>query len=220
MSPKYIRRFRNKRGFGVHSPFAFNLITQVMRGKLTYGNVNQLDEAIEFVCNKSGKHINKKKFHILCKIINHLQPKYVLEIGSYYGLSTIAIAQTDSNPHISLLIQRKGDVEYINHHINRAKISNIQIIDNIPLASDNRKFEFIYLHGAIAGKTLLETIQIARSISTHNGVILIDRLTQSQELRNEWKDVLRSGVAQMIIDQKKHALLFLDTALNRKNYFI
>lgn len=220
MSPKYIHRFRNKRGFGVHSPFAFNLITQVMRGKLPYGNVNQLDEAIEYVCDKSGKHINKKKFHILCKIINHLQPKYVLEIGSYYGLSTIALAQSECKPQLSLLTHRKGDIEYLNHHMKSAHLSNIELLESMPLSSEPKRFDFIYLHGAVAGKTILETIQLARSISTPNGVILIDRLTQSEEARNEWKEVLRSGVAQMIIDQKKRALIFLDTTLNRKNYFI
>lgn len=88
---KHAVRFRHKRGFGVHSPFMFNLIRNVIRDKekqFTY------PEALE----KAGllRHREKKVFRLLSRLIRYLKVRYVVCIGYNADLLTEYLAQTDA----------------------------------------------------------------------------------------------------------------------------
>ncbi|MDL2231640.1 hypothetical protein LJB85_02750 [Porphyromonadaceae bacterium OttesenSCG-928-L07] len=73
---KHAVRFRHKRGFGVHSPFVFNLITRVIRdrkGKFVY------PEHAENAMHISRR--SRKFYRLLYRLITHLGVKRVLCIG-------------------------------------------------------------------------------------------------------------------------------------------
>ena len=87
---KHAVRFRHKRGFGVHSPFMFNLILNVIRDKekqFTY------PEALE----RAGllRHREKKVFRLLSRLIRYLKVQYVICIGYNADLLTEYLALTD-----------------------------------------------------------------------------------------------------------------------------
>lgn len=69
-------RFRHKRGFGVHSPFMFNLILNVIRDK---GKQFAYPESLE----KEGKlgHREKKVFRLLSRLIRYLDVRRVACYG-------------------------------------------------------------------------------------------------------------------------------------------
>lgn len=78
---KHAVRFRNKRGYGVHSPFMFNLILNVIRDKeklFTY------PEALE----KSGglSQREKKVFRLLSRLIRYLKASRVVCLGYNAGV--------------------------------------------------------------------------------------------------------------------------------------
>lgn len=194
MSPKYIRRFRNKRGFGVHSPFAFDLITSVLRRPLTEETAQRMHNCTGEQSRLKRLIPNRRKNQMLVNLLNHLQPTRVLVMGSPETAFTQLLTLSDLNPTVE-----------------RFPIQ----VECMP-----EPFEFIYLNGVVPGKSLRDSILTARSLGSPNAVLLIDRLDESKEQRKAWKEILNGTLAQMIIDQKSQAFLFFDQGLNRKNYFI
>lgn len=218
MLPSYIKRFRNKRGFGVHSPFAFHLITEIIREKYPFYKFEVIDEAIQKFCEQENKHITTKKFHILFRLINHLHSSRVLEIGSYYGLSTLSMSLCGAEKSIEVLPLKDRDFGRIETLTSQYNLRNIKILPDE--AAITGSFDFIYIHAPIPGMTLFETYKRIKSFAKEDGVILIDRIRKDKEAKKEWKQILKYEAPQMVIDQEKRALLFLDKRLNPKSYMI
>ncbi len=106
---KHVIRFRHKRGYGVHSPFMFNLILNVIRDKekqFVY------PEALE----KSGmlKAREKKVFRLLSRLIRYLQVHRVVCLGCYADLLTEYLSQVYREATIqSNLPDQLGQADFI-----------------------------------------------------------------------------------------------------------
>lgn len=218
MLPSYIKRLRNKRGFGVHSPFAFHLITEIIREKYPFYKFEVIDEAVQLFCEQENRHITTKKFHILFRLINHLHSNRVLEIGSYYGLSSLSMALCGAEKSIEVLPLKERDFSRIDTFINKYGLNNIQLLHG-PEKIEGY-YDFIYIHAPLADMTLLETYKRIKRYAKEDGVILIDRISKDRQTKREWKQILKYEAPQMVIDQEKRALLFLDKRLNPKSYMI
>lgn len=122
-SLKYFRYFlfaKHKRGHGIHSPFIYNLISEVLNNKGGYEDLKQVTDAhnkyikstrfIEFEDLGAGSNyykpkkltlgkiirrssIDKKYGKLIYNLIKYFKPANILEIGSSVGISSAYIAQ-------------------------------------------------------------------------------------------------------------------------------
>jgi predicted O-methyltransferase YrrM len=149
---------RNSKGFGIHSPYIFHLVTEIIHDFIPfycYGSIekerqnllsnNTLIEVNDF---GSGSHINKqtqkkvcdiakhslkpkKQAQLLFRLVNHFQSKNILEIGSSLGITTSYLASVSSK---SKLITLEGCPE--TSKIAQHTFSNLQL-KNITLNTGN-----------------------------------------------------------------------------------
>lgn len=80
-------RFRYRRGYGVHSPSDFFLITFVIYEKLpyyAYASLHQLRNQVA-----SLPHYREKVDKLLLRLANYLHPSVLFEVGTGGGLSTL-----------------------------------------------------------------------------------------------------------------------------------
>lgn len=70
----WLARFRHRRGYGVHSPFAFRFITDVIYERTPFYAYKELDKALPF--SKRFRH--RKGLHLLLRLANHLQPETIV----------------------------------------------------------------------------------------------------------------------------------------------
>ena len=83
---KNFRKIRHRKGFGVHSPFAYNLITKVIEETYSYYAYQQIEEVWHTrVCNQltqddfqRRKPVSKKYGHLLFRMVNRFRPNMVL----------------------------------------------------------------------------------------------------------------------------------------------
>ena len=67
----WLRRFRKRRGYGVHSPFAYQFLQQVVFERLPFYAQKGLDKKLNW-CEKARK---KKVCHLLFRLSNYVQPE-------------------------------------------------------------------------------------------------------------------------------------------------
>lgn len=83
-------RFRHRRGYGVHSPSDFFLITFVIYEQwpfYAYSVLHGLRKRVEHL-----PHYREKVDKLLLRLVNYLQPSHLFEIGTGSGLSTCYMA--------------------------------------------------------------------------------------------------------------------------------
>lgn len=70
----WLARFRHRKGYGVHSPFAFRFITDVIYERHPFYAYKELDRALPF----PKRFRQRKGLHLMLRLANHLQPSTIL----------------------------------------------------------------------------------------------------------------------------------------------
>ena len=81
----WLSRFRNRCGYGVHSPFAFNFITNVIYERLPYYAYSTLPmQERELARHNKGKMFfreSRKVSRLLFRLVNMAQPHVIVHVG-------------------------------------------------------------------------------------------------------------------------------------------
>ena len=94
-------RYKRSKGFGVHSPFAFYFIINVLRERLPYYAYTNIELRRNMALNLSARisrHrrvISIKNAKMLFRIACYFTPETILQIGTTYGVSTTAILDVE-----------------------------------------------------------------------------------------------------------------------------
>ncbi len=119
----WLRRFRHRRGYGVHSPFAFNFITYVINNKTSYYAYEEL-AALNKVYRKNSTKDPRlaaaKKDKFLFRLVNYAQPANLIAIGP--GLALLYMAKAKQTPYYAIestTEQLKSREAFLKKHIPR-----------------------------------------------------------------------------------------------------
>ena len=86
----WLKRFRFRRGYGVHSPFAYRLITDVVYERHPYYAYREL-KALRSLSKHSSTYAERVD-KLLFRLVNRFAPQRVLEVGTGSGLSLCYLA--------------------------------------------------------------------------------------------------------------------------------
>jgi hypothetical protein len=78
----WLSRFRYRCGYGVHSPFAFSLITDVIYEKMPYYAYSSLKKEQKKMIRERGWTKGSQKVNrFLFRLVNRVQPDTIIEVG-------------------------------------------------------------------------------------------------------------------------------------------
>ena len=103
----WCRRFRHRCGYGVHSPSDFFFITFVIYERLpfyAYAPLHHLRRVVAFL-----PHYREKVDKFLFRLINHLRPSVVWEVGTGSGISTRYMAEANTGMQIYTFSEQSED---------------------------------------------------------------------------------------------------------------
>lgn len=89
-------RLRTSRGFGVHSPFAFSFILNVLKQKDSFYSYKNQDKRTRAARRQSGNLPARSLQHLVFRICNRFRPGVVFEIGHSTGLEAMAVLDSSS----------------------------------------------------------------------------------------------------------------------------
>ncbi|MDD4778169.1 MAG: hypothetical protein PHV53_07760 [Fermentimonas sp.] len=108
---KWLLRRRQSKGHGVHSPFAFNLITKVLYSPFSY-------YAFTDILRVEGDDPDKEQNQISFRLVNHFKPGNILEIYPGNGANTLYILSPSSNVNYISFPAEEKNIEYIKESVN------------------------------------------------------------------------------------------------------
>lgn len=81
----WLRRFRHRRGYGVHSPFAFDFITRVVYEHTPYYQYKELSAEQRRLASEKGHNWacreSQKVKRLLFRLVNRAQPTFIVSVG-------------------------------------------------------------------------------------------------------------------------------------------
>ena len=158
LAAKYLRyqlTAANGKGHGVHSPFVFEFITQVLNDDREYycyaqiehlrrdllqddtelliedfGAGSRLNASVKRkVANIAARSLKPRKFaQLLFRMVNFYQPKNILELGTSLGITTAYLAEANINIPVTTMEGAKAVAVVAKENFKHLQLSNIEII--------------------------------------------------------------------------------------------
>jgi hypothetical protein len=194
----WLKRYRYRCGYGVHSPFAFDFITNVIYEKTPYYAYRELEKG------KRAGHVGEKESsrsrkvnRLLFRLVNWAQPPVIMDGGgsqttSGYlraakkGAGYIALASADT---VGLLQERTVDFLYIDRPEDPAFMERL----------------FEYGAGRVGGRRMM---------------IVIRDIYRSAATKAFWKRVTADERVGVTFDLYDLGILFFDTSKIKQHYTV
>ena len=108
----WLMRFRKRKGYGVHSPFAFNFITDVIDATHPYYAYHELDRQYSgWQRSLGGQAISKSR--LLYRLVNHQRPERMLLCGASVVDESYMLAAAPKARRVGDIFDEKADFIYI-----------------------------------------------------------------------------------------------------------
>ena len=212
-------RWLTRNGFGVHSPWAYDLIENVINEKHPYYAYEDLYPFWEKAPQYMPQYPQSRD-ELLFRLVNRFNPKFILEIGTGAGVSTGYLASVSKQSRVVTVdFPNPGEKEV---RRNLRKIHNIEYIaadvlktvQNIMDSSDIPQFIHI-AHTAL----WKQVVDIILPYATPQTVIVIEDLGKKQK-KEWWNGIIKDKRVGVTFQMKKVGILFFDLKMNKQHYVL
>ena len=103
-----MQRLHRSKGFGIHSPFAFKFVLNVLRERMPYYAYEEISHLRSIAAShakgmfKRKRIISFKSAKMLFRITNYFNPSHILQLGTSYGVSSASMLAV--SPDIQLFL--------------------------------------------------------------------------------------------------------------------
>lgn len=193
----WLSRFRYRCGYGVHSPFAFSLITDVIYEKMPYYaydllKVEQKKRIITQGWEKGIPRINR----LLFRLVNKVQPATIIEVGKP---SAASLYLQSAKPSAGYLFA--------------SDLSELFLDADTPV-------DFLYLNDYRNPALLEEVFNICSRRTTPNSLFVVHGICYSKAMKNLWKQLQNDERVGITFDLYDAGLLFFDTTKIKQHYIV
>ena len=159
LASKYLRYYLNAsngKGHGMHSPFIFDFIINVLSDKTQYPAYRQVEklrqrllnnkeelDVEDFGAGSSMDKTNKRKIssiaknaakpkkygQLLYRIVQHYKPKTILELGTSLGITTSYLSLANSDARVTTMEGSLSVASTAGKNFNDLQLKNINIVE-------------------------------------------------------------------------------------------
>ena len=195
----WMLRFRHRCGYGVHSPFAFNLITQVIYESTPYYKYKDLEKEEKKLAlekDKNWKYESKKRKHLLFRLVNYTQPNMIVDIGRLAASSLYLKAGREGADYVAA-----------------SSLSELLLEADVPV-------DFLYLHHYRQPKLMEEAFHLCLARITDQSIFVIEGIRYTPEMFALWKRMRQDEKAGVSFDLYDLGILFFDKTKIKQDYVV
>lgn len=244
--------FQSNTIYNVHSPFAYKLLKECLEHKKTYYAYEKI-EALRKKLKASPKQINKADFgagsinkglnksqsvrylastasstfskgSFLFKLVKHLEPNTILELGTCIGIGTSYMASARKNAKLVSLEACPETHQLAKDNCKELGLEHIELIcttfqDYFKTKPQNN-FDLIYMdghHQYEASKDYFE--KIYPLLNREKAVVVMDDIYWSKGMNRAWKELKEDPRIHSSIDLFQLGLLIINTDIKTKQHF-
>ncbi len=251
---EYIKHFiKAKRGgHGIHSPFVYDLSENVFYNKNSFYEFEHLQSIRnELEQNQSVIEINdlgagslilkdkkrsiqsiakygissKKKAEFLFRLVNYLNCKNIIELGTSLGLTSLYLARAGKGVNLYTIEGDKNMHTLACELFKKNNVKNIKAIcadfdTALPkLLNEIGDLSMLYIDGNHRKKTTIQYAHWAMEKSDNQTVIVLDDIYWNKEMKEAWNEIYLNKKVKLSIDCYHFGLLFFRDENKEKEHF-
>lgn len=179
---------------------------------------------ISFVTKRSSK--SPKYARMLFRLVQHLKPQYLLEVGTSVGIS--ALYQGMGNPNCKLITLEgcENTASLANNGFKQFSDVDIEVLvgefsNTIPLAlSKLPKLDYVYLDGNHKLEPTLKYFELCLEKANDDTVFVVDDINWSDEMKAAWNKIINHPRVTISIDVFMMGIVFLNKGFSKEHFKI
>lgn len=195
----WLSRFRHRCGYGVHSPFAFDLITRVIYERTPYYAYKQLGVEQQQQQKLHGRRWTResgKVKRLLFRLVNRAQPSMILDVGV---------------PSAASLYLQAGKTSADYWQVTDA--SELILEQGVPV-------DFLYLHHVADAPFVEKVFDVCASRTTPQSLFLVEGIGYNRAMKAVWKRMQADPRVGITFDLYDLGILFFDKAKIKQHYLV
>ena len=239
----YLKKARHRRGHGIHSPFLFQLITNVVedRKKLPeYKYLNKLKiKALKLLSNFSEtltsdiyqqfnlpplrpRRLYKKVelplryCRVLFRLVREFKPRATINYGPALGINLAAISLADSDS----IVYQINDVPV--YELFSKELLKDSSISNIYFFPENSVFsvtpEFLIVNYPDDSDKSRSILQNCLNLHGDNDVLIIRGIHESKTMENIWRELITNESVRVTLDFFEIGIALFHKGLQKENF--
>jgi predicted O-methyltransferase YrrM len=235
-------------GHGVHSPFAYALCEEVFYNKNVFYDFDRFGKVREELM-KDEKELkiedfgagsrklntdkrkvseiaahgisSKKQSELLYRLINYLNPKTIVELGTSLGLNALYLAGAGKRSDV-FSIEGSHELAGFARELLRKQKLSCEIIegkfdDKFPeLLNRIDSLDFLYVDGNHTYEATLKYFKTALQKKNNDGVFIFDDIYWSREMTKAWEEIKKDPAVTMSIDTFHLGFVFFRQEIREK----
>lgn len=194
-----LARLRYSRGFGVHSPFAFELITQVINQRTpyySYEQLKQVEKSLKQQKDKNWFYEPTRVKRLLFRLANEVKADTIFDVGTLAASSLYLKAARVS-----------------------ADYTAATSLDELFMES-GQTIDFLYLHNYREPNQVEEIFQVCAPRATSRSLFVIEGIGYSNAMKQLWRRLQNDSRVGITFDLYDLGLLFFDTTRIKQDYIV
>ncbi len=245
----YQFRALSKKGHGIHSPFIFDLVTNVIhsQGKKTriiefeQQRKKLKDDKRKIFINDLGTGISgtrsissianrsltsPRECELLYRIIKHYQPSSFIELGTSLGITTLYVAQGMNGKPVYTIEGNPQTAQVAKSLFDHFHFENIKqgmgdIINILPQALENCPAPFIvYIDGNHAYEPTMRYFHQISQAADLESIIIIHDIHLNADMEKAWAKICENEMATFTIDLFNMGIIFFNKKSPKQHFII
>ncbi|WP_455632434.1 O-methyltransferase [Parabacteroides sp.] len=227
------RCIRYRKGFGVHSPFVFNLITKVIEEKCSYYSFYDIEllrkqllqtRSIGEIVKREA--IRPKHGALLFRLTNYFKSKNILQIGTTMGLSTLYLTSYATGLRCIALenvpefaaIARQAFAKEGRNPVD-LRIGNYK--DLLPQAlNDINSLDFVFFNTLYEQQNNLWLFNECMKYAHNDTVFVIEGIKASRKMRELWEEICACPEVTVTLDLYSLGIVLFNKKLHKRDYIV
>ena len=210
---RFINSLRHAYGFGVHSPFAFDLILNTLHCSHSYYSYAQNRAKI----NKAGllKQADIKYAELLFRLTNRFGAKNILEIGSGCGINTLYMGASSSDATF-LCVEKEEEKTNTAKMLLSNKKRNITFSKGI--LGEKKRYDAIIWDLELYPLSSDEEIVNIQDSLKEGSFIVVKHINSNNHNKKVWEEIKKMDQFTMSFNLGSIGIGFIKSSLPKINY--
>ncbi|MBP6333912.1 MAG: class I SAM-dependent methyltransferase [Bacteroidia bacterium] len=236
---------------GIHSPFVFELLNKVIKDETPYYFYEEIEslrsklllneESIDVTDFGTGGTIGKSRklkisyiskhflqpkrnAQLLSRLVTHLKPNNILELGTSLGISTLYLALADKKNTIITLEGCKNTAAIATKNFQTLRTGNITLIqgefnESLPQAlASFDKLDFVYFDGNHTKQATMNYFNTCLPKHHDQSIFIFDDIHWSREMSKAWSEIKKHPDVSISIDLYRFGLVFFRKGIPKQHF--
>jgi len=229
----YYLHARHRKGFGLHSPFAYTFQTRVVEDKTLYPEYKYLEGVLYdffFKSNMNKKFklsaVQKKYARLLFRLVKYFDCKNIVELGTGTGTSAAYMAMANPNATVYSIESEPQRVAFAQAIFDKNKIRNINIQEGL-FADKLRKtlsglsaIDLVFIDGDHNYPATVEYYKTCLEYAQADTIFVFHDIHYSRGMELSWKEIVANMQSIVTFDFFGMGIVFRKTGLQKQDYII